>query len=739
MKKKQKQKILIGIGVVSSGSVIVLISIAGLIASITKKPFIAAFQNPLLYVLVLILILGIILFVIFDIRVRGSKRVLKVNVDLENSHWMEPEEIKKNNGFMVTKFSELNKVDDGVPLVAELKKNDIQIVLKKPIHVLVIGATGTGKSAAFVSPSLEILMRTKSKPSIVVTDPKGELYQTHAESFKKQGYKVNVINLSDVYHSTKWNPFNDIIKKTEEMKYSNVVQKNGKYYVSGVEYLTNAEATKVCKERAVQLKDEIYVDIQDLVYTMCPVENKQDSTWQKGARDLIFALVLAFWEDFRDGYMPKEKFNLDNLYRNVSEYAKGECEDLIAYFAARDETSRTKGLSNTVLVSTDRTLSSYLGDVNQYMNWLADGGIAALTSGNEIEFSNFDEEPNVLFLIVPDQKENRYTLVTLFMIQMYKALVEKATRNEQLKKTSKQELLRNVYFFMDEFGNLPRIHNMDKIVTVGRSRHIYVVPIIQDFNQLENKYGKEVSAIIRSNCNIQVFIGSNDENTRRIISENCGKKKVKQVSYNENKDMSVSTSAQSVPLIYPTELEKLNDPDNGILGNMIVTTLGNYPIKSKMTPLFKAPQQYQLKKSEFVQNDFNAFDEKRNFYDIRKITTFLANDKKIAEEQHVELDENDASEQTEQVKQVEQVQQVGQAEQVANEKVLNKIKTLKDKISNEQFDNLVKDNIDFERKIVILEELIELYSNNSLLVAELVFIKKFIQYNCLQMRKAVKE
>lgn len=453
----------------------------------------------------------------------------------------------------------------------------------------------------------------------MVTDPKGELYAKHAATFRKNGYTVNVIDLSDVYHSTRWNPFNDVWRKTDEMLYSTVTQKNGKYYSAGIEYLTNAEAENAQRERVVRLRDEIYVDLQDLVYTMCPVENKNDQTWQRGARDLLFALVFAFWEDVRDGYMPREKFNLYNLYRNVTDYAKGDCDELKAYFETRRPESRTRGLSNTVLVSEDRTLSSYLGDVNQYLNWMADGGIAALTSGNEIEFTEFDEKPNALFLKIPDEKENRYKLVSLFVVQMYKALVEKATRNKELSKTKEQTLLRNVYFLMDEFGNLPKMHKMDTIVTVGRSRHIYTVPVIQDFNQLDEKYGKEVAATIRSNCNIQIFIGSNDENTRKIISEACGKKKVKQISYSENRDMSVSTSAQSVPLIYPNELEHLNDPANGIIGNAIVLCLGNYPIRSKITPIFRAQKFYKPEHTEISKGAFIDFDETKTHYDIEQI------------------------------------------------------------------------------------------------------------------------
>ncbi len=726
--KSKKNRILITIAILLAGSIVILFSVAGVLTFFTKKSILASFQSPLLYVIAAILFLGIVFAVVFDIRLRGSKRVLKVNVDLENSHFMSMDEIKKNKGFTTTKFTNLSEVNDGIPIIAELKKNDIDIVLKEPIHTLVIGATGTGKTTAFVSPLIEILLRTKTKPSIVITDPKGELFAKHANSFKENGYIVNIIDLSDVYHSTKWNPFNDIMRKTQEMLYSAVEQKNGKYYVGGKEYLTNEDAYKACKERAIQLKDEIYVDIQDLVYTMCPVENKHDATWQRGARDLIFAFVLSFWEDVRDGYMRYNQFNLYNLYRNISDYAKGECEELIAYFATRDETSRTRGLSNTVLVSTDRTLSSYLGDVNQYMNWMADGGIAALTSENEIEFMDFDEKPNVLFFKIPDEKENRYKLVTLFITQMYKALVEKATRNKVLGKTENQELLRNVYFMMDEFGNLPKLYNMDKIVTIGRSRHIFMIPVIQDFNQLDDRYGKEVAATVRSNCNIQIFIGSNDENTRRAVSEACGKKKIKKITYSENKDMSVSTSAESVPIIYPTELEHLNDPSNGIMGNTIITSLGNYPIKSVITPVFKATQFYQLKKTDITQGEFNAFNEKKNFYDIKKITSFLANDKKIREEKE-EVAENEVVEDIV----VVQEEQTNEDKNniTADKKILEKIKTLQEKIPVDYFDKLMSD-MDFDKKIKVLDDLIELYSDNPLLVAELVFIKKFIQYNCIK-------
>lgn len=738
--KITKRKVILIVAGCVIGAAAILCAVAFILTFFQSSSFIEILKGRTVYIISAALIVLMVLAVVIDMRVRGSKRVLKVNADLEDSHFMDRREMRSNDGFTITRLSELGKVKDGVPLIAEKRHGDIEIILREPIHTLVIGATGTGKTASFVSPTVEILSRTKTKPSMVITDPKGELYVKHKKTLERAGYNVTLIDLSDVYHSTRWNPFNDIWRKTDEMT-REVEQKHGKYYFAGKEYLTNTEAETVRRERVIRLNDEIYADLQDLIYTACPIENKQDMTWQRGARDLLFALALGFWEDVRDGYMPREKFNLYNMYRNVSDYAKGECEELIAYFNnTRVPTSRTRGLSNTVLVSQDRTLSSYLGDVNQYLNWMADSGIAALTSGNDIEFSEFDEEPNVLFLKIPDEKENRHKLVSLLITQMYKALVEKATRNRELGKTDEQKLLRNVYFIMDEFGNLPKLYKMDSIVTVGRSRGIFMMPVIQDFNQLDSKYGKEVAATIRSNCNIQIFIGSNDENTRRIFSAACGKKKSKQVSYSENKDMSVSTSAHSVPLIYPNELEHLNDPPNGIIGNSIVLCLGIYPIRGKVTPVFKANELYKTEKTQEKQGEFINFDETKIHYDIGRFTSFITERGYVPEEPQ-------GGGQVRQVEQAEQVGQVGQARQadgsvndeqagqaysedkIKASAIERRLKMLEKKIPHNDFIKL--QNGDMRSRIDLLDELADRAAGegNILLSADIENVRSFCMYS----------
>lgn len=629
-----KFKILTGAIIVLGITVLPLPLLAVFVMLVTHTNFISVWSSALLYGLYAAAMLGIILFALFEYRTLGSRRVLKVNKDLENSHFMSEREIAKDGGFTVTKFAGIENVKDGVLISAERKRDELNVVLHNPIHTLIIATTGTGKTSAYVSPFIEIISRTATKPCMVITDPKGELYERHANTLKKNGYHVHIVNLAMTYHSTLWNPFNDVWRKTERIS-EPITQERNKYKWGGRLYTTYADAEREKKEYTVRLKDEIYVDLQDLIYTACPVEAAQDKSWQQGARDLIFATALRMWEDVRDGYMPKEKFNLYNLWWNLTEYARGDCEVLKEYIdGCADEISRSQSMASTVLVSEDRTLSSYLGSVNQYMHWLADGGVAQLTSGNEIEFSEWDESPNVLFIKVPDAKDNRHTLVTLMLVQLYKALLEKAARNNEVGETSEECLKRNCYFLMDEFGSLPRIHKFEKIVTIARSRKIFLMPVIQSYNQLDATYGQNDAGIIKDNCNIRIFMGTNDGKTRNEISEACGKHKIKNVSYNESKDMSISTSAQSVPLIYPSELKNLNNPSNGVFGNAVVLVAETFPIRSRTTPYFKAADIYGLDaNAEVPKKDFMIFNESENRYDfVNLVCLYKCLDEEIPDE-----------------------------------------------------------------------------------------------------------
>ena len=287
------------------------------------------------------------------------------------------------------------------------------------------------------------------------------------------------------------------IRQVRELQF-NMKQDGNKYLACGEVFQSHGDA----RTRVQELKDEIFENAMDLVYTLCPIQNKDQPTWEEGARNLIFGLVLAFCEDVISGKMDEKQLQLFNVYHNITKYCSEDTTALKKYLLeGREEFSKVRGLVNTVLITSDKTLTSYLSEVNSYIQQLSDDGILSMTSENDVDIANMDESPNALFVIVPDERFTRHRFVTLFLTQTYKELVEKANTNLRKKDTDTAILKRRAYFILDEFGNLPKMENIEGMVTVGRSRGIRYLFVLQSFSQLTAKYGKDIGDIIKTNCN----------------------------------------------------------------------------------------------------------------------------------------------------------------------------------------------------------------------------------------------
>ena len=383
---------------------------------------------------------------------------------------------------------------------AEKRGKSVEIVMTEQLHALIVGTTGSGKTTGFVDQNIAVLSHCQTKPSLVITDPKKELYEKHGKQLEKEGYKISVLDLREPYSSEKWNPMNVLIRRIRLVKelQNHLTNKDGKYYGAGETFLSFDAA----RLRVQELKDEIYENAQDLVYTLCPVQNRDQPTWEQGARNLIFGFVLAMCEDCIKGKIDEKQLLLFNVYHNISRYCSEDTTALKEYLmTGRDDFSKVRGLVNTVLITSDKTLTSYLSEVNAYMQQLADDGILSLTSENELDILQMDEEPNAVFIIVPDERFTRHRFVTLFITQMYKELVEKANLNNRRKETQTAILKRNVYYIMDEWGNLPKFENVEGMVTVARSRGIRFLFVLQSFSQLAAKYGRDIADILKANCN----------------------------------------------------------------------------------------------------------------------------------------------------------------------------------------------------------------------------------------------
>lgn len=547
-------------------------------------------------------------------RIDAQNIALKEN-DLEDTEWLTKKRLKKMREFTVTTWNDVQEEADEIVIGAEKKGKTLEILSTSQLHALIVGTTGSGKTTGFVDQNIAILSKSKGKPSLLISDPKKELYEKHAKNLEANGYTVTTLDLREPYSSARWNPMNVLIRRIRLVKdlQSNLQFKEGKYYGAGEVFLSYKDA----RTRVQELKDEIFENAMDLVYTLCPIQNKEQPNWEQGARNLIFGLVLAFCEDCIKGKMDEKQLQLFNVYHNITKYCSEDTTALKTYLLeGRDEFSKVRGLVNTVLITSDKTLTSYLSEVNSYMQQLSDDGILSMTSENDIDIVNADEKPNAVFVIVPDERFTRHRFVTLFITQVYKELVEKANLNLRRSETDTAILKRNMYFILDEFANLPKFENIEGMVTVARSRGIRFLFVLQSFSQLNAKYGKDVGDIIKTNCNVKIFIGSDDADTRREFSELCGQKKIKSFSVNTSTEANATsnTGASNQPLITVGMLERLNGDEKG---DAIVSVRGYEPIWAKFTPSYELKDVYfAAGKADISKREARLFEKQDYLFDI---------------------------------------------------------------------------------------------------------------------------
>ena len=576
---------------------------------------------------------------------KGFGKLKQVETNLENSRWMRDDE--RDKIFKPHKYSQLAGVKrDGIPVMAKLidKDRDMKVVYNSPCHALVIGSTGSGKTTTFVSPMIQLIGATGAGSSMIMTDPKGELFALHSKFLVSRGYDVKVIDLRDTYSSYRWNPLdmiwdnyqkflnahNEAFARKDRPEDSGLqimdspesFKEGEKWYeFDGKGYATYARLVEAIKVYKKKIYDEVYEDLNDLVSVLIPVENPKDPMWEKGARSITLAVLLAMLEDSADARlgMTKEKFNFFNMTKILQNSSKDYLE-LRNYFAGRSVLSKALSLSKQVCDAAEQTRASYMSIVYEKLTMFNDAGICALTSSSDFNSEQLAQKPTALFLKIPDEKDTRHNLAAIFILNIYKTLIKIASATAEL------ALPRNVYFIMDEFGNMPKIEKFDKFITVGRSRKIWFTMIIQSYAQLNNVYGDTVADIVKGNCGIKMFIGSNDMNTCKEYSELCGNITVVTSTTSgsvNSTDINLSNQTQVRPLIYPSELQRLNKPGN--IGNSIIVTFGNYPLKTYFSPSFKVPL-YQMGKMDTSDLSERFFDENSVLYSVsaRNETIFNA-------------------------------------------------------------------------------------------------------------------
>lgn len=498
-----------------------------------------------------------------------------------------------------------------------------EINMKYETHTLVIGTTGTGKTQILANPTIRILAHCAEKPSIVMTDPKGELYADNANILRKEGYKIVILNLDDPYSSSKWNPMEMAYKQyqragnlaQEVKKFSGCKPSDMGYKtfssedLGGVEYgdtwfgfegkafPTNEILKKELESRQKQLESEANSKLRNIAISLIPVlPDTKEPSWPQGCQDLITGIMQGMLEDSRDPRlnMTLDKFNFFNLYKIAMERDQGDSilQSISRYSEGRDPVkSNVKNLMATICYTSPTTQRSFLGTLGSSLGkTLGDDSILYMTSGTDIDFTKIPEEPTAFFIRIPDHKTERHPLGTLCISQLYQTLVDIANRTYNPKTGKTGTLKRKVYFILDEFGNMPPIDGFGTMVTVSRSRNIFFEIILQSYKQLDIKYGPDEAQNIRGNFQMEVFLGSEDPSTIQAFSKACGEITVfhdeESTSKNDKDEKGGTTTNKSTqrsrrPLIEEAELRVM--PKWTVVAKIFRKEI----LREAMTPFFE--------------------------------------------------------------------------------------------------------------------------------------------------------
>lgn len=474
----------------------------------------------LFWILVLVFIMTSVKSLFFD-REKGFGIETGSKDEKGYSRWATEKEMKKQlkKVYAIDEKSEYA----GIPLINDGKRLWVD---DGEYHNLIIGSTGSGKTEMLVQPLVRLL--AKKGESMIITDPKGEIYEKNANQLREKGYNVVLLNFRDPQKGSAWNPLN--------LPYQ--------LYKAGN------------KDKANELLDDLAVNI---LYDQNA--QNQDPFWEKTSADYFVGLALSLFEDAKE-----EEINLNsiNLMSTVGDEKINGTTYIKDYFSYKNPASAAYINVVSTLMAPNDTKNSILSVFKQKIKlFSARENLSEMLAHNDFDMKDIGRKKTAMFIVIQDEKTTYHSLVTILIKQCYETLIDVA--QEQGGK-----LPYRTNFILDEFANMPPLKDVSTMVTAARSRRMRFNFIIQNFAQLNQVYGKEVAETIKGNCGNIIYLISSELAALEEISKMCGEVKSKE------KD-----KTDSRPLITVSDLQRLKQ------WSMVVVRIRTMPFKTVMVPDFK--------------------------------------------------------------------------------------------------------------------------------------------------------
>lgn len=441
----------------------------------------------------------------------------------------------------------------------------MQVYTENGNHVGVIAGTRLGKTTSYVIPTIISFARQKVKKSMIISDPKGEIYRYTAETLRQEGYDVKLLNFRNYLHSECWNPLTPVFRAYRKAQSVGddveiVVADDGRFLskYKGVVYESQAELDADIENEKMILEAEVGNAVDNIATLIVDTQDVKDPYWEDSARDLLKAFLWAMLEDSDlpdddKNKITEDTFSFSTILKIISYFDDRDTRNYNdrGYFTDREMTSRAKQIAQPVLTgNAGTTRKCILAMFFTKISMFNESAMRLVTSCNSFEMSELTGKPVAFFIDYKDEIKAHYKIISLFVKDAYKYLIE--TAND----TPDGKLPVPFYFILDEFGNFPKMVDFETTISACAGRQIFFILIIQSYAQLNNVYGDNVAEIIKDNLNVHVFFGSNNFRTLKEFSEECGEyARVSPVSALNGSERTMDNyQIETVPLVTKSRL-----------------------------------------------------------------------------------------------------------------------------------------------------------------------------------------
>jgi len=333
-------------------------------------------------------------------------------------------------------------------------------------NLAVYGASGSMKTRSFCMN--RILQSVACGESLIICDPKSELYEKSSEYLREKGYIVRVFNLVSAENSDSWNC--------------------------------------LCEIDGQELMAQLFVDV---IIKNTATNGKGDHFWDSAEMNLLKALVLYVDRS----YAPENK-NIGQVYQLLTLNAESDLNNL---FDTLPATHPAKAPFSLFKQASDSVRSGVIIGLGSRLQVFQSEIIKKITARDEIDLELPGQKPCAYFCITSDQDSTFDFLSSLFLSFVFIKLVRFADKN-----CEGGRLPVPVHVLGEELCACGVIPDLSRKISVIRSRNISMSCVFQNLAGLQNRYPLNQWQEILGNCDIQYFLGCTDELTAEFISSRTG-------------------------------------------------------------------------------------------------------------------------------------------------------------------------------------------------------------------------